>query len=63
MINFWSDNEDDQGYCAAGSINVEHPMKLTRIVIRFLLSKNKEGIILFVSRLSGLRSKYGSVLY
>lgn len=44
MINFWSDNEDDQGYCAAGSINVEHPMKLTRIVIRFLLSKNKEGI-------------------
>lgn len=38
-------------------------MKLTRIAIRSLLSENKKGVVLCVSSLSGLRSKYGSVLY
>lgn len=61
--NFWDDTEDDQGHYAAVSINVEHPIKLTRIAIRSLLSENKKGVVLCVSSLSGLRSKYGSVLY
>jgi NAD(P)-dependent dehydrogenase (short-subunit alcohol dehydrogenase family) len=38
-------------------------VKLTRIAIRALLKYDKKGVVLLVSSLSGLRSKYGSVLY
>ena len=59
--NFW-DDEEDEGY-AAVRINVEHPIKLSRMAIRALLRRDKKGVILCVSSASGLRSKYGSALY
>jgi len=59
--NFW-DDEESEGY-AAMRINVEHPIKLTRMAVRALLKKDKKGVVLCVSSASGLRSKYGSALY
>lgn len=61
--NFWDDTEDAQEHYATVSINVEHPIKLTRIAIRSLLGRNKKGVVLCVASMSGLRSKFGSVLY
>jgi short-subunit dehydrogenase len=54
---------DVENHYAAVTINVEHPIKLTRIAIRALLNHDKKGVVLCVSSLSGLRSKYGSALY
>jgi NAD(P)-dependent dehydrogenase (short-subunit alcohol dehydrogenase family) len=60
--NFWDEPPSSDSYPTI-RINVEHPIKLTRIAIRSLLKYDKKGVVLLVSSLSGLRSKYGSVLY
>jgi NAD(P)-dependent dehydrogenase (short-subunit alcohol dehydrogenase family) len=63
MVKIWYNTEDDQGHYAAISTNVEHPMKVARIAIRCLLSKIKKSVVLYMSSLSGLGSKYRRVLY
>ena len=51
--NFWDDTEGD-GYSQV-DINVNHPMKLSRIAIRALLGKNKKGVILITASLAGFQ--------
>jgi len=59
--NFWDDTEGD-GY-AEIDINVNHPIKLSRIAIRALLRKNKKGVILVVASLAGYQGTFSAPLY
>lgn len=59
--NFWDDSERD-GY-ATIKINVEHPIKLSRLAIRALAGADKKGVVLFVGSMSSLVSHYDCVLY
>ncbi|KAK4941409.1 hypothetical protein LTR10_018678 [Elasticomyces elasticus] len=59
--NFWDDTEGD-GYKQV-DINVNHPMKLSRIAIRALLGKGKPGVVLVVSSLAGYQGAFSSPLY
>lgn len=59
--SFLYDQEKD-GY-AAMRINAEHPIKLTRIAMRSLLSVDKPGVVLIVSSGAGITGTYAAALY
>lgn len=59
--NFWDDTEVD-GYKQV-DINVNHPMKLSRIAIKSLVRKRKPGVVLVVSSLAGYQGTFSSPLY
>lgn len=59
--NFWDDNETER--YAEVDINVNHPIKLTRIAMRALLGKDKKGVVLIVASLAGLQGAYAAALY
>ena len=59
--NFWFDTET--AHYTSVDINISHPIKLTRIAIRALLSRNKPGVVLVVSSVAGLIGSYPSALY
>ncbi|KAI9871104.1 MAG: hypothetical protein M1830_003306, partial [Pleopsidium flavum] len=59
--NFWDDTETER--YAEVDININHPIKLTRIAIRALLGKNKKGVVLIIASLAGLVGIYSSALY
>lgn len=59
--SFLYDQEKD-GY-AAMKINAEHPIKLTRIAMRSLLSVDKPGVVLIVSSGAGITGTYAAALY
>ena len=59
--NFWDDTEED-GY-AQVNININHPLKLSRIAIRALLGKNKKGVILITASIAGYAGTYSAPLY
>jgi NAD(P)-dependent dehydrogenase (short-subunit alcohol dehydrogenase family) len=59
--NFWDDTEED-GY-ASVDININHPLKLSRIAIRALLKKNKKGVILITSSIAGFQGNFSAALY
>jgi NAD(P)-dependent dehydrogenase (short-subunit alcohol dehydrogenase family) len=59
--NFW-DNTEEERY-AEVDINVNHPIKLTRIAIQALLSKNKKGVVLITASIAGYRGVYSAPLY
>ena len=44
-------------------INVNHPIKLTRIATRALLGKNKRGVVLITASLASLSGTYSAPLY
>jgi short-subunit dehydrogenase len=44
-------------------INVNHPMKLTRIAMRSLLKANKKGVVLVVASLAGYQGTFAAPLY
>jgi NAD(P)-dependent dehydrogenase (short-subunit alcohol dehydrogenase family) len=44
-------------------INVNHPIKLTRIAIRALLGKDKKGVVLIVASIAGYSGQYSAPLY
>ncbi|OAG36491.1 hypothetical protein AYO21_09298 [Fonsecaea monophora] len=44
-------------------INVNHPIKLTRIAIRELGNKKKKGVVLITGSIAGLRGEYAVALY
>lgn len=62
--NFWDDPEplDANGY-ALVDINVNHPIKLTRLAMRALLGKEKQGVVVLMSSVSGYIKNYPSPLY
>lgn len=59
--SFLYDQEED-GY-AAMRINAEHPIKLTRIAMRSLLSVDKPGVVLIISSGAGITGTYAAALY
>ncbi|KAJ5767452.1 NAD(P)-binding protein [Penicillium manginii] len=59
--NFWQDPEDETYDSIA--INVNHPMKLTRIAIQALLSRNKKGVVCIIGSIAGLAGNYAVPLY
>lgn len=44
-------------------INVNHPIKLTRIAMRALLGRDKKGVVLMIASVAGLVGFYDSPLY
>lgn len=59
--NFWDDNES--GSYKTMRINVDHPMKLTRLAIRALLGAEKQGVVVLVASTAGIRANYLACLY
>lgn len=45
------------------NINVNHPLKLSRIAIRALLGKNKKGVVLITASIAGYSGTFGAPLY
>ncbi|KAI1623927.1 hypothetical protein EDD37DRAFT_592242 [Exophiala viscosa] len=58
---WWDDTEDD-GYKQL-DINATHPMKLTRIATKALLSEQKKGVILILASLAGFLGTFSAPLY
>ncbi len=61
--NFWDDTETEQGYYKTIQINVNHPIKFTRLAMKALASENKKGVVCMVASTAGLRANYLSSLY
>ncbi|KAH7342781.1 hypothetical protein BKA65DRAFT_504754 [Rhexocercosporidium sp. MPI-PUGE-AT-0058] len=59
--NFWDDTEADR--YAEVDININHPIKLSRIAIRALLRKNKKGVIVIVASTAGFAGYLAAPLY
>ncbi|KAH6718662.1 hypothetical protein BKA61DRAFT_570723 [Leptodontidium sp. MPI-SDFR-AT-0119] len=59
--NFWGDPETEK--YSIMEINVNHPIKLTRIAIRALLGKDKKGVVLIVGSIAGYSGQYSAPLY
>ncbi|KAI9808860.1 MAG: hypothetical protein M1827_007183 [Pycnora praestabilis] len=59
--NFWDDTETER--YAEVDININHPIKLTRIAMRALLSKDKKGVVLSLASGAGLQGIYPTPLY
>ena len=59
--SFWEDTESTR--YATVDINVNHPIKFTRLAIRALLGENKKGVVCLVSSISALGSAYSSPVY
>ncbi|KAL6405127.1 hypothetical protein AUP68_11971 [Ilyonectria robusta] len=62
--NFWDDPEpiESDGYKHV-AINVEHPIKLTRLAIRALLGKDKQGVVAIVASIAGYSKQYPAPIY
>ncbi|KAI9792870.1 MAG: hypothetical protein M1835_007628 [Candelina submexicana] len=59
--NFYDDTETER--YAEVDINVNHPIKLTRIAMRALLGKDKKGVVLIIASVCGLLGTYSAPLY
>ncbi|OJJ65926.1 hypothetical protein ASPBRDRAFT_164538 [Aspergillus brasiliensis CBS 101740] len=59
--SFWEDTESTNYACI--DINVNHPIKLTRLAIRALLGKDKKGVVCLVSSIAGISASIRSPLY
>ena len=59
--NFWDDTENDSYKTL--QLNVHHPVKLTRLAMRALLSANKKGVVCLVASTAGIRGNFFAPLY
>ena len=59
--NFWDDSEQDS--YKAMRINVDHPIKLTRLAMRALAGANKQGVVCLVASTAGIRGNYFASIY
>ncbi|QKX57556.1 uncharacterized protein TRUGW13939_04673 [Talaromyces rugulosus] len=59
--NFWDDTETES--YSSVQINLNHPLKLTRIALRALLSRNKKGVVLIVASMAGYQGNFGATMY
>jgi NAD(P)-dependent dehydrogenase (short-subunit alcohol dehydrogenase family) len=50
--NFWQDPEQDEGYKQV-DVNVNHPIKLTRMALRKSLSRNKRASVCIIVSMVG----------
>ncbi|EXJ71839.1 uncharacterized protein A1O5_04340 [Cladophialophora psammophila CBS 110553] len=62
--NFWDDPEGlDADRYKHIDINVNHPIKLTRLAIRALLGRDKKGVVLVVASIAGYSKQYAGPIY
>ncbi|KAK2735050.1 hypothetical protein FQN55_002295 [Onygenales sp. PD_40] len=66
--SFWHDTaiattEPHTDHYLTLDVNITHPIKLTRLAIRSLQSRNKRGVVLLVSSIAGLDGYYIKPLY
>ncbi|TKA33167.1 hypothetical protein B0A50_00720 [Salinomyces thailandicus] len=59
--NFWDDNEQESYKTI--QINVNHPVKLTRLAMRALAGAEKQGVVCLVASTAGVRGNYFATLY
>ena len=59
--NFWDDTEDNSYKTI--DINVNHPIKLTRLAMRALAGAQKRGVVCLVASTAGIRGNYLASLY
>lgn len=59
--NFWDDTE--QNSYKTMEINVNHPIKLTRLAIRALVGANKQGVVCLTASTAAIRGNYLASLY
>lgn len=59
--NFWNDSEDN--HYKILRINIDHPIKLTRLAMRALASAQKQGVVCLVASTAGIRGNYFATLY
>lgn len=59
--NFWDDSEETSYKTI--EINVNHPIKLTRLAMRALLGAKKQGVVCLVASTAGIRGNYLASLY
>ncbi|USP74965.1 hypothetical protein yc1106_02239 [Curvularia clavata] len=62
FTNFWQDPEKDKGYMEV-DVNVNHPIKLTRLAIRKSLKKGKRTSVCIISSVAGLAGNIAAPLY
>ncbi|EMD95230.1 hypothetical protein COCC4DRAFT_75424 [Bipolaris maydis ATCC 48331] len=60
--NFWKDPEKDEGYMQV-DVNVNHPIKLTRLAIRKSLGKGKRASVCIIASVAGIAGSLGAPLY
>lgn len=61
--NFWDDSEEDSGSYKTMKINVDHPVRLTRLAVRALVGANKKGVVCLIASAAGLYGVYLAALY
>jgi len=59
--NYW-DDLDEKSYKTI-AINVEHPIKLSRLAMRALAGAQKKGVVCLVASTAGIRGNYLASLY
>ncbi|KAK5121266.1 hypothetical protein LTR85_005432 [Meristemomyces frigidus] len=59
--NFWDDNEAEEYKMI--QINVNHPVKFTRLAMRALAGAEKQGVVCLVASTAGIRGNYFASLY
>lgn len=60
--NFWQDPEQDEGYKQV-DVNVNHPVKLTRMAIRKSLGKGKRASVCIIASVGGIAGSIAAPLY
>ena len=61
--NFWDDTEEESGNYKTLRINVDHPVRLTRLAFRALIGAEKKGVVCLVASGAGLNGVYLAALY
>ena len=65
--NFWDDTikggDGERGHYATLRINVDHPIRLTRLAMKALAGAEKQGVVCLVSSTAGVRPNYLASLY
>jgi len=59
--NFW--NDESSGSYKTLRINVDHPIKFTRLAMRALAGAEKQGVVVLVASTAGIRANYLASLY
>ncbi|PVI05420.1 NAD(P)-binding protein [Periconia macrospinosa] len=60
--NFWQDPEQDVGYKQV-DVNVDHPIKLTRLAIKKSLGRGKRASVCIISSIAGISGNIAAPLY
>ncbi|PGH07137.1 hypothetical protein GX51_01924 [Blastomyces parvus] len=61
--NFWLDSEQEENRYATVDTDISHPIKFTRMAVRALLGRKKQGVVLHIASIAGLYGVYSKPLY